>query len=578
MMRILLALWCVGALCVALTNPLGEAPDEPAHFDYVRFLVQTQRLPVQCAKPCVSEVPGEGHQPPLAYAMAALLTAPLFDHSEWVPQALNPHFIWQGGSDAQALIHGTREQWPWQGTFLAWRISRLISLLWVGIGIWLVWRSALAISTPPVALIALVLLTASPQTALLAGSVSNDSLFFALTALCVYRMLTVQTVGGTITMSAVIALALITKQSAIVLLPTLLWPLWRMRTHWQRIWVAGICTMVITSVAGWWYWRNALLYGDVFGLTLFRQTYQTMVLDLLAADTWRAAWQQLVRSAWGVYGWMTIPAPSWWYLLTATITIAALCGVVIVAVTQRTTVSAPWWPLAALVGVTGAWLVSFAYTVGAVAWQFRLAIPAIPALTLIMAAGIVSGLRITLRPAHVLGIALALTLGQQWIWWYHVLPRFPLQMPAPAQTAAALQTPTEAVFATPNAGGGISLLDYAVAGEFAPGNTIEVRARWQALTRAPVAWSVFIWLINDQKATFVQQTQPLYPMIPTTAWSPGDRVYSQHQLTIPADLPAGNYIIQFGLIDAPNDMRAHLRNYAEKLIGDSVRIPFTVVR
>ena len=114
----------------------------------------------------------------------------------------------------------------------------------------------------------------------------------------------------------------------VLLLPTLLWPLWRMRTHWQRIWVAGICTMVITSVAGWWYWRNALLYGDVFGLTLFRQTYQTMVLDLLAADTWRAAWQQLVRSAWGVYGWMTIPAPSWWYLLTATITIAALCGVV----------------------------------------------------------------------------------------------------------------------------------------------------------------------------------------------------------------------------------------------------------
>ena len=164
MMRILLALWCLGALCVALTNPLGEAPDEPAHFDFVRFLVQTQRLPVQCAKPCVSEVPGEGHQPPLAYAMAALLTAPLFDRSEWVPQALNPHFIWQGGSDAQALIHGTREQWPWQGTFLAWRISRLISLLWVGIGIWLVWRSALVISTPPVALIALVLLTASPQT------------------------------------------------------------------------------------------------------------------------------------------------------------------------------------------------------------------------------------------------------------------------------------------------------------------------------------------------------------------------------------------------------------------------------
>ena len=577
-MRILLALWCVAVVCVALTNPLGEAPDEPAHFDYVRFLVQAQRLPVQCAKPCISDVSGEGHQPPLAYGIAALVTAPLFDDSEWVPQALNPHFIWQGGNDAQALIHGTREQWPWHGTFLAWRLVRLISLIWVGIGIWLVWRSALVIGSPTMALTALVLLTASPQTALLAGSVSNDSLFFALTALVVYLMLTVQNARGTIAMSAVIALALITKQSAIVLLPTLVWPLWHMRTLGQRIGVASSCVVVITGVAGWWYWRNTQLYGDLFGLTLFRQTYQTMTLDLLALDTWQSAWQQLMRSAWGVYGWMTIPAPSWWYLLTSTITIAGLCGICIAGLTRRQHLSAVWWPLAALVMVTAAWLVSFAYTVGAVAWQFRLAMPAIPGLTLIMAAGIVSGLQIRLRPTHLLSIALVLALGQQWMWWYHVLPRFPLQMPAPAQTATALETPAEAVFATPNAGGGISLLDYTTAGEFAPGNTIQVQARWQALTRAPVAWSVFVWVINDQKVAFVQQTQPLYAMIPTTAWSPGDRVYSQHTLTLPADLPAGNYILQFGLIDPPNDMRAHLRNYAEKLIGDSIRIPFTVVR
>lgn len=578
MMRILLALWCVGAVCVALTNPLGEAPDEPAHFDYVRFVVQNQRLPVQCAAPCVSDVPGEGHQPPLAYVLAAVVTWPLFDAGEWVPQALNPHFIWQGGTDAQALIHGTREQWPWQGTFLAWRLIRIVSLLWVVIGLWLVWRSALTISTPSVALTTLVLLTASPQLALLGGSVSNDALLFALSALCFYLMIHVQTIRGIGMLCGVIALALITKQSAIVLLPTVLWPLVRLRTHTARLQAGGVGMVVLVGIAGWWYLRNASIYGDVFGLSLFRQTYQHTTLDVLVFATWRDAWQQLMRSAWGVYGWMTITAPAWWYLVTSTITIMGMCGIVFAYRIRPPRLSSMWWGFVAVIGLTAAWLVSFALTVGSVAWQFRLALPAIPALAIMMAVGITVGLNIALAPRNLLICAVCLALVQQWIWWQHVLPRFPLSMPAPALTAQALATPTEAVFAAPTAGGGISLLDYTLNGTLAPASTIDVTARWQALSRAPVAWSVFIWVVDEQKAVFVQQTQPLFPMIPTTAWSPGDRVYSTHQIVIPADLPAGNYVIQIGLVDPLTDTRAHRRSYAEKLMGDSVRIPFTVVR
>jgi hypothetical protein len=68
-LRGIIALLMCSALVVALSNPLGEAPDEPAHFDYARFVAVNHRLPIQCAIPCQSDVPGEGHQPPLAYAV-----------------------------------------------------------------------------------------------------------------------------------------------------------------------------------------------------------------------------------------------------------------------------------------------------------------------------------------------------------------------------------------------------------------------------------------------------------------------------------------------------------------------------
>ena len=96
---IIVLLIMIHSMVLALTNPLGEAPDEPAHMEYVRFVVVNQRLPIQCLAPCISEVDGEGHQPPLAYLLAALVSAPFIEQTAWVPQAINPQFLWRGGSD-----------------------------------------------------------------------------------------------------------------------------------------------------------------------------------------------------------------------------------------------------------------------------------------------------------------------------------------------------------------------------------------------------------------------------------------------------------------------------------------------
>jgi hypothetical protein len=53
-------------------------------------------------------------------------------------------------------------------------------------------------------------------------------------------------------------------------------------------------------------------------------------------------------------------------------------------------------------------------------------------------------------------------------------------------------------------------------------------------------------------------------------------MYSFHHVTMPAALSAGQYTLQIGLFDQAANLRAHKRDYAEKLTGDSIRIPFVI--
>jgi hypothetical protein len=149
-------------------------------------------------------------------------------------------------------------------------------------------------------------------------------------------------------------------------------------------------------------------------------------------------------------------------------------------------------------------------------------------------------------------------------------------MPAAATTAQPLATATKAIFVAPKAGGGIALLDYTLTGQLAAGQALDVQLRWLTQTRPSNNWQLFVWVIDAEKKPVLQLLQPLDPQLPTSAWSPGDRLYTSHQFTIPAALPAGQYTLQIGLFDPAAKLRAHKRNYAEKLTGDSIRIPFVI--
>ena len=121
---VLLALYVALAATYSFITPLGEGPDEPGHAAFVFFLAREGRLPDQR----INEVPGEGHQPPLAYTLAVPAALWLPREERVFELAGNPRFMWAGGDQVNAAAHGTRELWPWRGPVLAWHLMRLFSV------------------------------------------------------------------------------------------------------------------------------------------------------------------------------------------------------------------------------------------------------------------------------------------------------------------------------------------------------------------------------------------------------------------------------------------------------------------
>ncbi|MBU0705327.1 MAG: Stk1 family PASTA domain-containing Ser/Thr kinase [Chloroflexi bacterium] len=81
---------------------------------------------------------------------------------------------------------------------------------------------------------------------------------------------------------------------------------------------------------------------------------------------------------------------------------------------------------------------------------------------------------------------------------------------------------------------------------FAPGGVIAVTLRWRALRSIGTHYVVFVHLVDDPQAPAVAQ-QDVAPFTPTTAWVPGVEIVDPHQITIPANLPPGQYQLRVGM-------------------------------
>jgi len=308
----------------AIRTPAWQVPDEPAHYNYVRYVVERRSLPVlqpgdydqafneRFTDPAntpdlpIDPMRYEFHQPPLYY----LLAAPVYALTGGNLVALRLVSVLLGGALIAVSFFAAREACP----------------------------QRLDLALGAAALVAFV-----PQHVAMMAGVNNDSLaelLLALALLQTIRVLKGGTRRGFITLGMLLGLGFITKTTNYLAAPVALVALLFSRRTSPSTDSAGLVlrsafvfvpAVVIGSV---WWLRNLSVYGgfDVLGLARHNAVVvgQPLTADWIArlgvGPFLLSALTTTFHSFWGQFGWMGVPMPDGVYLGLGALSVIALLG------------------------------------------------------------------------------------------------------------------------------------------------------------------------------------------------------------------------------------------------------------
>lgn len=266
----------------SLTVPSFEAPDEIGHFRYIVHIITTRTLPIQQL-----DKRGEDHQPPLYYVIAAIaaLPADLTDQTGSLNILRpNPHFIWTGGGyDVNVRLHNSAETFPYQGHALALRLARGISILMgtvtVGLTMMIGWK--VFPDCPSIGLLAAALVAFNPQFLFISGVINNDNLVILATTGACWQILRAveqpERWWQWLCVGVWVAVAILAKLNGlaigVVVVPALVLGLLYVFQQWpSELFVRNALAFIlpVILITGWWFVRNLMLYGDLWGWIMYR--------------------------------------------------------------------------------------------------------------------------------------------------------------------------------------------------------------------------------------------------------------------------------------------------------------------
>jgi len=331
---IVLAYLVVGTLYAALTPP-WQVPDEPAHYNYVRYLAQNRRLPVlqmgdyphhyleeiKAAKfpdtMSIDPIRYEFYQPPLYYILAAVVYA-LFGGRLLPLRLLSVLF----------------------GAALLWVARRIVEEVFPH-------RKALALGTA--AFVAFV-----PMHVAMTAAVNNDALAELILAGVLWMLVRHVKEGGKegerrlVGVGVLMGLGLLTKATTLVALPLAPFaavasdlvhrPPERLDAGTLRrcLLPLGCCLLLALP----WLVRNALVYGDCD--VLGQRRHDAIVVGQPRTSEWLARYGAAevarrfllttFRSFWAQFGWMGVPVDERIYLALALLCLAAGLGLILFVV------------------------------------------------------------------------------------------------------------------------------------------------------------------------------------------------------------------------------------------------------
>ena len=586
---LIVAAFVVLGIVYSVVTPIFEASDELWHYPVVQHLAQGKGLPVQ--DPAQAQLwRQEGSQPPLYYALGALLTCWIDPGDMDTVRRLNPHAdigILTEDGNVNMTVHSTREAFPYRGTALAVHMVRWLSVLLGAVTVALSARIARAVAPDVrgVGVLTAALVAFNPMFLFISGSVNNDNLVVMLCTLALWLIVRLDQGGLTarrcIVLGTVIGLAVLTKANALALIGlaglALAMSCWRGR-RWRRFVVCGVAIIVpVLVIAGWWVVRNWSLYGDPLGLdTLVRITgarHPQPTLWQLAGE-----WQGFLWSYWGLFGGLNVAMERWTYTVYNMLALIALAGLAAFAwrcvrgtcrIDGMQLFILAIWPLVVFVSL-------IRWTLMTPASQGRLMFSAIAAISVLLALGLVGWI-----PSGARRIGVGLLAGALCVLAAMVPFRIigPAYVPPPLSDSAVIAAVPERLDVT--FGSGIRLLGYRLAADAVqPGGTLPVTLYWESTAPIDRDYSVFVHLLAENELVIAQRdTYPGRGARPTSMWLPGQAFAD----TIVLDVPRTAYApsaaqIELGLYNFDTGARLPVTDASGSSVGDNVRFGRIVVK
>ncbi len=592
-LAIIVILYICAGVVYSVSTPFLDVSDEVRHYAMVEQLAQGLGLPKQDpAHHGFYEQ--EGSQPPLYYAIMAIIALP-FDRADFMQLAqFNPHAL-LGRADAtnnfNQVIHTAAENFPWHGTVLVVHVLRLLGILMGAVTVLCAYGIARGLVTSAdavspraspaqsmIPLVAAALTAFNPMFVFIMASVNNDTLATMLGSLGLLLALRIITHRLTWRNAAVLGLvmgaAALSKSSALALVgvipPAIFVSEWlRLRSQTtttsrrrgdaerEKGRTGGEAKGVITAIrvalpplllmvaivavtAGWWYARNAILYnGDFTGTTMMaviagpRDRLPT-VLELINE------WDGFRKAYLGLFGAVNIPMAEWTYHAFDAVLVLAGVGLLTNGIrdwVSRKREREHGLTIGALM-CFGAFVIAFAalirWTSITLASQGRLLFPVIAVISTFIALGLGRLASVPLRRA-MNAVVIALCGGLAVLTlaspWLYIRPAYI----TPTLLQNETQLPANMVKTELRFEDAIRWIGYKVETPRArPGEEFIVTLYWQGLKPMTANYSAFIRLYGRGDTQVVLlDTYPGGGMWQTSRWQPGEIIADRYRLRIP---------------------------------------------
>ncbi|MBL7183795.1 MAG: hypothetical protein ISS50_05030 [Anaerolineae bacterium] len=104
-----------------------------------------------------------------------------------------------------------------------------------------------------------------------------------------------------------------------------------------------------------------------------------------------------------------------------------------------------------------------------------------------------------------------------------------------------------------------------------PGDTLHLTLYWQAKREIAGWYKVFTHLLDDENRIWAQKDSvPAGGARPTTGWVKGEVVADEYELTVDADAPGGDYILEIGMYEEGTAQRLRVLNEEGLAVGDRI--------